>query len=39
VYGVNTGFGSFQNVTLPDDKLEQLQINLIRSHSAGNALV
>jgi len=35
VYGVNTGFGSLATVVIPDDKLKQLQVNLIRSHSAG----
>jgi histidine ammonia-lyase len=35
VYGVNTGFGNFADVIISNDKLEQLQENLIRSHSAG----
>lgn len=35
VYGVNTGFGNFADVIIPNDKLEQLQENLIRSHAAG----
>jgi histidine ammonia-lyase len=35
VYGVNTGFGNFADVIIANDKLEQLQENLIRSHSAG----
>lgn len=35
VYGVNTGFGNFSNVVISEDKLEALQYNLIRSHSAG----
>ena len=34
-YGVNTGFGNFANVIIPDDKLSELQENLIRSHAAG----
>jgi hypothetical protein len=38
VYGVNTGFGSFQNVSLPADKLGELQVNLILSHAAGAEL-
>jgi hypothetical protein len=38
VYGVNTGFGNFADVIIPNDKLVQLQENLIRSHSAGIAL-
>jgi len=35
VYGVNTGFGQLANVNIPQDKLAELQVNLIRSHSAG----
>ncbi|EOD04863.1 hypothetical protein EMIHUDRAFT_69043 [Emiliania huxleyi CCMP1516] len=35
VYGINTGFGLFSNVTVSADKLCALQDNLIRSHSAG----
>ncbi len=35
VYGVNTGFGNFASVVIPDAKLKDLQYNLIRSHAAG----
>ncbi|VDM49082.1 unnamed protein product [Toxocara canis] len=35
VYGVSTGFGTFANVRIPEDKLKQLQLNLIRSHASG----
>ncbi len=35
VYGVNTGFGNFSDVVIPADRLRDLQLNLIRSHSAG----
>src|SRR3989338_2366402 len=35
IYGANTGFGAFCNVVLSKDKLEELQVNLIRSHAAG----
>ncbi len=35
IYGVNTGFGSLLNVRIKPDKIEELQRNLIRSHSAG----
>ncbi len=35
IYGVNTGFGSLLNVKIKPDKIEELQRNLIRSHSAG----
>ncbi len=35
MYGVNTGFGSFSDVVISDDKLVDLQKNLIRSHACG----
>jgi histidine ammonia-lyase len=35
VYGINTGFGKLANVRIPPDQLDQLQVNLIRSHAAG----
>jgi histidine ammonia-lyase len=35
VYGVNTGFGSLQNVIVADDKLHELQRNLLITHAAG----
>jgi len=35
IYGVTTGFGAFGNLTIPMDKTLELQLNLIRSHSAG----
>jgi histidine ammonia-lyase len=35
VYGVNTGFGSLANTRIPDERLAELQRNLILSHSAG----
>jgi histidine ammonia-lyase len=35
VYGVTTGFGWFQNVSIPPEKLRELQRNLILSHCAG----
>eukprot|EP01084_Bolivina_argentea_P043770 80605_1 len=35
VYGVNTGFGLFSKVIINPDQLQDLQINLIRSHAAG----
>jgi histidine ammonia-lyase len=34
-YGVSTGFGSLANVTIPDERREELQRALIRSHAAG----
>ena len=35
VYGVTTGFGKLAHVRIPSDRLEQLQVNLIRSHASG----
>lgn len=35
VYGVNTGFGSLCNVSIGQDQLNQLQINLMMSHACG----
>jgi histidine ammonia-lyase len=35
VYGVNTGFGLLANTRIPNDRLAELQTNLILSHSAG----
>lgn len=35
IYGVTTGFGEFSDVNIPFDKIEELQHNLIASHSAG----
>ena len=35
VYGVNTGFGKLSTETIPLDRLQQLQLNLIRSHACG----
>lgn len=35
IYGVTTGFGEFATVKIPQDRIKQLQVNLIRSHSAG----
>ena len=34
-YGINTGFGSLCNVSVSDNDLQQLQENLVRSHSCG----
>src|SRR5262245_17823229 len=34
-YGVTTGFGEFKNVSIAPDQLEELQRNLLTSHSAG----
>ena len=35
IYGVSTGFGKLSDVHIPPDKLEQLQVNLVRSHACG----
>ncbi len=35
VYGVNTGFGLLANTRIPNERLAELQTNLILSHSAG----
>jgi histidine ammonia-lyase len=34
-YGVTTGFGEFKNVPIAPDRLEELQRNLLLSHSVG----
>ncbi len=34
-YGINTGFGRLAEVSIPPDQLEQLQLNLLRSHACG----
>jgi histidine ammonia-lyase len=34
-YGINTGFGSLCDVQISNDKLEQLQENLLMSHACG----
>ena len=35
VYGVTTGFGKLVDISIPLDKIEELQLNIIRSHSVG----
>ena len=35
IYGVNTGFGALSNVLINPDQIEELQANIIRSHSTG----
>ncbi len=34
-YGVNTGFGRFVSTHIPEDKAEELQVRLLRSHACG----
>src|SRR5688572_4504901 len=35
VYGVTTGFGKLSEVSVPPERLAELQVNLVRSHAAG----
>lgn len=35
IYGINTGFGPMARFRVSDDKLNELQYNIIRSHSVG----
>ncbi len=35
IYGINTGFGALHNTIISNDKLEQLQENLVISHACG----
>ncbi|MFT5513897.1 MAG: histidine ammonia-lyase [Bacteroidia bacterium] len=35
IYGINTGFGSLCNTIIPNDALEKLQENLLKSHACG----
>ncbi|MFK7769325.1 MAG: histidine ammonia-lyase [Mariniblastus sp.] len=35
IYGLNTGFGLLANKRIPNADLEQLQLNIVRSHCAG----
>ena len=35
IYGVNTGFGALANTKISSEEIRRLQVNLIRSHSAG----
>ncbi len=35
MYGINTGFGRFSNVAIPEDELNLLQLNLIRADAVG----
>jgi histidine ammonia-lyase len=35
VYGINTGFGKLASTSIPNDKLAQLQRNLVVSHAVG----
>jgi histidine ammonia-lyase len=35
MYGINTGFGALAETIIPRRDLQQLQVNLLRSHAAG----
>jgi len=35
IYGINTGFGSLCNTVIPNNELDLLQVNLVRSHACG----
>lgn len=35
IYGINTGFGKFSDVLIEEENVEELQLNLIRSHACG----
>jgi len=35
VYGINTGFGKMSEVSIPPEQLNELQLNLVRSHACG----
>lgn len=35
VYGINTGFGKLANTRIPSERLQELQKNLVLSHSVG----
>ena len=35
IYGINTGFGSLCNTSIPEKELEKLQTNLVMSHACG----
>ncbi len=35
IYGVNTGFGALSSICIPENQLEELQVNIVRSHSVG----
>ena len=34
-YGVTTGFGKLSDVAIPRERLDELQVNLVRSHACG----
>lgn len=35
IYGVNTGFGYFANTKISNERLRNLQLNLLKSHASG----
>ncbi len=39
VYGVNTGFGLLARESIPADQVRELQVRIVRSHSAGTGFL
>lgn len=39
IYGINTGFGPMARYKIDDSDVEQLQLNLIRSHASGTGKI
>jgi len=39
VYGINTGFGLLARESIPADQVRELQVRLVRSHSAGTGFL
>ncbi len=35
IYGINTGFGAMQNISIPAQDMEKLQRNMVLSHACG----
>ena len=35
IYGINTGVGKLSEVKIPKEKVEELQVNILRSHAVG----
>ncbi len=35
IYGITTGFGALHNITISNEQLSQLQVNLVKSHASG----
>ncbi len=35
IYGINTGVGKLSEIKIPKEKVEELQVNILRSHAVG----